>query len=119
MEKLAQELVALNAVAMVAKIFDQYLDVIALEPALFCLNMKDAFTAYNEPSLGEGQIRSFMGGCAAGLLSMVRVLGQLPVIRAPAGGAAEMLAAELHAMLKENISSRGPAQSLFEVIYSL
>ncbi len=34
--------------------------------------------------------------------------------RAPPGGAAEMLAVELNNTLKENISSRGPAQALFE-----
>lgn len=57
MEKFAQELVATNSVSMVAKIFDQYLDVIALEPSLFSLNIKDAFSLYNNPSLNETQIR--------------------------------------------------------------
>jgi hypothetical protein len=57
MEKLAQELVNSNSVSMVSKIYDQYLDVIALEPSLFTLNIKDSFMAYNEPSLSEAQIR--------------------------------------------------------------
>ena len=57
MEKLAQELVNTNSVSMVSKIYDQYLDVIALEPALFTLNIKDSFMLYNEPSLSETQIR--------------------------------------------------------------
>jgi hypothetical protein len=57
MEKLAQELVNTNSVSMVSKIYDQYLDVIALEPSLFTLNIRDSFTLYNEPSLTEGQIR--------------------------------------------------------------
>ncbi len=57
LEKFAQELVATNSVSMVAKIFDQYLDVIALEPSLFSLNIKDAFSLYNNPSLNETQIR--------------------------------------------------------------
>ena len=57
MEKLAQELVANNAVSVVAKIYDQYLDVIALEPTLFTLNIKDSFMSYNEVSLTETQIR--------------------------------------------------------------
>jgi hypothetical protein len=33
-----------------------------------------------------------MGRVSGGLVSMVRVLGALPIIRAPTGGAAEMLA---------------------------
>jgi hypothetical protein len=57
MEKLAQELVASNSVSMVAKIYDQYLDLIALEPYLFTLNIKDAFMLYNEASLSESHIR--------------------------------------------------------------
>lgn len=115
LESFSKELVSSNSVALVSKIFDQYLDMIALEPNLFTLNIKDSFTSYNEPSLDEVQIRSFMKRVANGLLSMVRVLGALPVIRSPTGGAAEMLAKDLNDLLKENISSRGPAQSLFEV----
>lgn len=54
-----------------------------------------------------------MQRCSMGLLSTIRVLGSLPVIRAPTGGAAEMLARNLFSLLKENISPRGPAHSLF------
>lgn len=114
MEKLAQELVASNSVSLVSKIYDQYLDVIALEPSLFTLNMRNSFMAYNDPKLGEQQIKAFMSRTATGLLSMVRVLGQLPIIRSASGGAAQMLAQELCAMLKENVSGRGPATALFE-----
>jgi sec1 family domain-containing protein 1 len=57
LEKLAQELVNNNCVSMVSKIYDQYLDVIALEPGLFTLNIKDSFAQYNAPSLSEAQIR--------------------------------------------------------------
>ncbi len=66
---------------MISKIYDQYLDVIALEPGLFTLNIKDAFAMYNEPSLNEQHIRSFMNRVAVGLLSTVRVMGTLPIIR--------------------------------------
>lgn len=37
--------------------------------------------------------------------------------RCAPGGASEMLAQELNSLLKENISSRGPAQALFEVYH--
>lgn len=57
LEKLAQELVANNSVSLVSKIYDQYLDLIALEPTLFTLNIKDSFMAYNETSLSESEIR--------------------------------------------------------------
>ena len=106
MEKLAQDLVATNSVSMVSKIFDQYLDVIALEPNLYTLNLKNSFISYNQPSLSEKEIRQFMNKTAVGLLSMVRIFGSLPYIRSASGGAAEMLAHEFHKMLQENVCSR-------------
>lgn len=81
MEKLAQELVATNSVSMVSKIYDQYLDLVTIEPNLFTLNIKDSFMLYSEASLSESQIRKYMNRVATGMLSMVRVLGSLPVIR--------------------------------------
>jgi hypothetical protein len=59
LEKFAQELVANNVVSCISKVYDQYLDVIALEPTLFSLNVKNAFSLYNDPSLNETQIRYF------------------------------------------------------------
>lgn len=113
LEKFAQDLFASGSVSSVARVYDQYLDVIALEQSLFTLNIPNSFIAYNEPSLSEQQIRAFMSRVASGLLSLIRILGALPVIRSPAGGAAEMLAQELCSVLRENLSARGPAQALF------
>ena len=113
MEQLAHDLVASNSVSMISKVYDQYLDCIALEPSLFTLNIHDSFIAYNDPSLDENQIKSFISRNANGLLSLVRVLGTIPIIRAPTGGCAAMVATELNDILRENISPRGAAQSLF------
>lgn len=113
MEQLAHDLVASNSVSMISKVYDQYLDCIALEPSLFTLNIHDSFIAYNDPSLAEQQIKSFISRNANGLLSLVRVLGTIPIIRAPTGGCAAMVASELNEILRENISPRGAAQSLF------
>lgn len=81
MEKLAQELVNTNSVSMVSKIYDQYLDVIALEPALFTLNIKDSFMLYNEPSLTEVQIRYECVLCVFGPKVRTKVFfeGSLPL----------------------------------------
>lgn len=113
LEKFAKDLVASNSVNLISKVYDQYLDIIALEPFLFTLNMKNSFVGYNDPSLGEAQIKSFINRISYGLLSMVRLVGAIPVIRAPRGGAAEMLAHDFCSLLRENLSIRGPAQSLF------
>ena len=58
LERLAQELAATNSVSLVSKVYDQYLDVIALEPSMFSLNIKDSLMAYNDPSMGEAQVMS-------------------------------------------------------------
>lgn len=50
-----------------------------------------------------------------GLLSTIRVMDTLPIIRAAPGGAAEMLAKTLFQSLSENLTARGPAYSLFAV----
>ena len=113
LEKFAQELVSANSSSVISKLCDQYLDIIALEPSMFSLNIKNSFLSFNDPSLGETQIKTFISRVSMGLLSMVRVLGYLPIIRAPTGGAAEMLAHELSNALRENIAPRGPAHALF------
>eukprot|EP00605_Chrysophyceae_sp_TOSAG23-4_P002225 GSChrysophyteH1.ASY1.ANO1.2468.1 assembled CDS len=113
LESLAQSLVASNSVGSVVQIMDQYLDTIALEPSLFSLNMKGSFEALNAKGVTEAQMKAYMSRVANGLLSTIRVLGALPIIRAPAGGAAEMLAQEVGSLLRENLDPRGAAHSLF------
>ena len=83
LEKFAQDLVATNSVGMVTKIVDQYLDVIALEPNLFTLNMPKSFVSYNAKGVSEKDIQQYMTSVSAGLLSAVRVMGTMPIIRSP------------------------------------
>ena len=119
LEKFAQDLVATNCVGMVTKIVDQYLDVIALEPNLFTLNIQKSFVSYNAKGISEKDIQQYMSSVSSGLLSAIRVMGVMPVIRAPPGGAAEMLAQNLGSLLRENIGPRGPASALFGESLSL
>jgi hypothetical protein len=86
---------------------------IALEPSLFTLNIKNSFVAYNDPNMGEQDIRGYISRITMGLTSMVRVLGVLPIIRAASGGPAEMLAADFCNTLRENLTPRGSAHSIF------
>jgi sec1 family domain-containing protein 1 len=113
MENLAHGLVTTNAAAMVSKVYDEYLDIIALEPNLYTLNIPDSFLAYNDPGMTEADIRAYISRLCNGLMSLVRVMGVLPIIRAPGGGPAEMLGQELCSCLRENLSPRGQAHSIF------
>jgi sec1 family domain-containing protein 1 len=113
MEDLAHGLVSSNAAGMVSKVFDEYLDVISLDSNLYTLNIPDSFVSYNDPKMTETAIRQFISRLSMGLVSLVRVLGVLPIIRAPSGGPAEMLALELCNSLRECLSPRGSAHSIF------
>lgn len=113
MENLAHGLVTSNAAAMISKVYDEYLDIIALEPNLYTLNISDSFLAYNDPGMTEADIRAYISRLCNGLMSLVRVMGVLPIIRAPGGGPAEMLGQELCTCLRENLSPRGQAHSIF------
>merc|ERR1719487_734789 len=93
LESLAQQLVAANATSMIRRVYDEYLDIISLESTLFTLNMSNSFIAYNDPSHSEQHIKQYMSSLSMGLLSLTRLLGAIPVIRAAPGGPAEMLAA--------------------------
>ena len=53
MEQFAQDLITANATNQISKIYDEYLDFIAVEPSVFTLNMKDSFIKYNSPALSE------------------------------------------------------------------
>jgi len=113
MENMAHGLVTNNAAGFVSKVYDQYLDVIALEPTLFTLNIPHSFEAYNRPSLEETQIRAYISRLAVGLMSAVRVLGALPIIRAASGGPAEMLAHEITNTLRDALNPRGSNHANF------
>ena len=113
MENLAHGLVTSNAAAMVSKVYDEYLDVIALEPTLYSLNMTDSFVAYNDSGLSEAAIRAYISHLCMGLMSLVRVMGVLPIIRAPGGGPAEMLANDLCGSLRDALSPRSQAHSIY------
>jgi len=57
LEEFAQDLVSANATTNISKIFDEYLDFIAVEPSIFTLNMKNSYVGYNSPLLAEVRIR--------------------------------------------------------------
>ena len=53
LEQFAQDLVTANAANQISKVYDEYLDFIAVEPGVFSLNMRDSFLGYNTPGLSE------------------------------------------------------------------
>ena len=112
LESFAKQIVAANVGHLITKVYDQYLDVITLEPSFFTLNIKNSFLEYNSPSMNDTQIHAFMNRVTMGLFSVFRMIGSIPYIRAAPNGAAEMLAQNFCNTLRENLHPRGPAYSL-------
>jgi len=68
LEQLATGVVKANAVDKVAKIYDEYLAFIALEPSMFSLGLPDCYLSLNDPSAKEMQIEvSYKSGGAMGV----------------------------------------------------
>lgn len=56
LEGLARGALQNNGVSNIAKLYDQFLSFLCLEPSLFSLNLHRSFTAYNDPRLAEAQV---------------------------------------------------------------
>lgn len=56
LEQLATGAVKANAVQRVAKLFDQYVSFIALEPSMFSLGLPSSYIDLNDPASGDAQI---------------------------------------------------------------
>jgi len=122
LEELAAGVAQSGNGAHVRQVYDQYLDYIVLEPNLFQLlpqaRSKDALhsTTYgrlHDPVLGQDAVEAETDRIAASLLSMLATLGSVPVIRAPRGNAAELVARKLEAKLREQISGSRGVTGLF------
>ncbi|CAN0359347.1 unnamed protein product, partial [Phaeothamnion confervicola] len=103
MESLARETVAAGAVNMVAKVCDQYLSFVSLEPRLFSLNREGSYVAYNDPALPDATVEANMAAVAAGLFSVFATMRAVPVLRCPAGGPAQMVAEQLNRLLSDHL----------------
>ncbi|WFD35598.1 Vesicle trafficking between the ER and Golgi [Malassezia cuniculi] len=109
--------------AQVRQVYDQYLDYIVLAANLFQLlpqsqkstNPRHA-TAYgrlHDPVLGQEHAEAETDRIAGGLLSVLATLGTVPIIRAPRGSAAELVAHKLESKLREQLSGARSANGLF------
>eukprot|EP00878_Enallax_costatus_P003254 GHUV01003457.1.p1 GENE.GHUV01003457.1~~GHUV01003457.1.p1 ORF type:complete len:653 (+),score=212.17 GHUV01003457.1:296-2254(+) len=106
LEQLATSAIKANAVGKIAKIFDEYLSFIALEPTFFSLGLPDCYLQLNDPSAKDSQIEAAVNQIVDGLFSVLVTLGVVPIIRCPKGGAAEHVAAALESRLRDHLKAR-------------
>ncbi|GAA5970900.1 hypothetical protein JCM8115_007034 [Rhodotorula mucilaginosa] len=137
LEEFAETVAKDGTVEGVEQVYDQHLDYLVLAPSLFSLapslsaaspspstssssssavqqpasQLADLRTTYeklNDPRATEENIEDITDRVARGLFSVLVTMGQLPIIRAPRGNAAEMVARKLDSRLRDHMaSSRG------------
>ncbi|KPV77123.1 uncharacterized protein RHOBADRAFT_25016 [Rhodotorula graminis WP1] len=133
LEEFAETVARDGTVEGVEQVYDQHLDYLVLAPSLFSLapslstplpssssssssstavvpsaSAADARTTYeklNDPRAAEADIEDITDRVARGLFSVVVTMGQLPIIRAPRGNAAEMVARKLDSRIRDHMAS--------------
>jgi sec1 family domain-containing protein 1 len=115
LDRLATALVAAGpaAPARIASVADARLGFQALEPGLFSLGLRRAFVDLHAPSDADGgaAAQAVVAATVEGLFGVCVTLGgPLPVIRAPAGGAAAAVGAALADRLREHARAARTSQ---------
>ncbi|KAI8990547.1 Sec1-like protein [Trametes punicea] len=137
LEELAAAVARDGTGELVEQVLDQYLSFIAPSPSLFSLlpptgaaststpNASAApsapsvphstYAILNSPASTEQQIDAEIERVATGLFSVIVTMGHVPIIRAPRGNAAEMIAKKLEQKIRDAIlsSARSHTSSLF------
>ncbi|OQR79426.1 sec1 family domain-containing protein 1-like [Tropilaelaps mercedesae] len=115
LEDLASAAISANCVQSVSKVFDQYLNFITVDNDMFLLKQHGreavSYYALNRGSVSDAEMDSVINSIVDCLFSVFATLGTVPIIRAPKGNAAEMVAERLDKKLKDNL--RDTRNSLF------
>ncbi|KAH9962710.1 SLY1 protein [Lactifluus volemus] len=117
----------------IEQVVDQYLSFIAPSGSLYSLlpppptvssltssqpgpsQQLSSYAILNSPSSTEDQIENEIERIASGLFSVVATMGLVPIIRAPRGNAAEMIAKKVETKIRDSIitASRSQGSALF------
>ncbi|ODV61596.1 syntaxin-binding protein [Ascoidea rubescens DSM 1968] len=87
----------------IKQVFDQYLNYLVTEPNLFSLNLPNTYSLLNNPKINEDQINLITEQISNGLFNTILTLNSIPIIRAPRGGPAELIAQSLDSKLKDHV----------------
>jgi hypothetical protein len=106
LEELATGTLKGDCLHRIAKVYDQYLEFVTLETAMFSLAQPQAYVQLNDPAAQDHDVEAVIEGIANGLFSVLATLGVVPVIRCARGGPAEMVASLLDTRLRDHLVSR-------------
>jgi sec1 family domain-containing protein 1 len=107
LEVLAAGTVKASITASVAKVFDQYLNFVALEPDLFSLCLQESYVHLNDNTASEAEVNAAVTSVVEGLFSVCVTLSIVPVIRCAAGGLAEAVGRALSQKIVGHLKGRG------------
>lgn len=103
MEEFAELTAQNESASQIAQVYDQYLNFVVSEPDLFSLNLKDVYYTLNSAKVSDTIIEETIDKLVSGLFSVVVTMGTIPVIRCPAGNAAEIVAQKLDRKLRDHM----------------
>jgi len=105
MDFLAKGCLAANCVSAVASVADLHTNFISVEDALFSLNHKNSYIAFNNSYISNEEAAENVEKTVDGLFSMVVTLGKIPIIRCPKASAAEIIARKLYDRIHKELAS--------------
>ncbi|GAA5951212.1 hypothetical protein JCM3765_002414 [Sporobolomyces pararoseus] len=133
LEEFSEMIAKDGTVDRVEQVFDQHLDFLCLSKSLFSLTPslststntttttsspttpKNTYTLLNSPTTSEQSIETLTDQISKGLFSVLVTMsssgggggGGVPIIRAPRGNAAEMVARKLDRLIRDHLASSG------------
>lgn len=116
LEDIADAALLSDSAMNVKKVYDQYLNFIALEDDLFILKESDkdliSFYAMNRSDATDSEISTVIDHVVEGLFSVLVTLNTIPIIRCPEGGPAKFVAEKLNKKIRDTL--RDSRNNLFE-----
>ena len=107
LEDLATAALQAGCENLVQRLFDQYTNFICLESEMFCLKQpRDSSISYyslNKGSVSDSEMEGMLNNITDSLFALCVTLGTVPIIRCPAGNAAEAVAVKLDKKLRDNL----------------
>ncbi|CDF87738.1 probable protein SLY1 [Zygosaccharomyces bailii] len=103
LEDFAKQVSQTGRADRIKQVFDQYLDFVVTEPELFSLELPGTYSLLNNPNSSEEVITSSCDLVADGLFNAVMTTNSVPIIRAPRGGPAEIVAEKLGGKLRDYV----------------
>ena len=115
LEDLATSALQSGSEQQIQRVYDQYTNFICLEPEMFTLKQtRDNTVSYyslNRGAVQDSEMETMLNSITDSLFALCVTLGTVPIIRCPAGNAAEAVAVKLDKKLRDNL--RDARNSLF------